>query len=121
MRFRWLVTIFALATLVGGGWDFYRSRARPVRMSVQELLYSDAFGKSGRAVALIGTVPPSSRRDKGRTEWWFTLEENGRAVPVHYSGPVPSTFCLDGARVLVIGRMRDGTFNAKDLLVRSQM
>ena len=90
-------------------------------MSIQELLSTDASSNSTRPVALIGTVPPSSRRDKDDTEWWFTLEEGGRAVPVHYTGPVPSTFFEDGTRVLVIGTMQGGTFSAKDLLVSVHM
>jgi len=72
-------------------------------------------------VSVIGRVQPSSRYNKGSSEWWFTLEDEGRVLPVHYTGPVPSTFFEESAKVLVTGTMRDGTFSARELLVSVRM
>ena len=90
--------------------------APPVYTDVRGLLSNNPATARSRAVAVVGTVQPSSRHYKGYSEWAFVLERDGLVVPVRYTGPVPSTF-RDGARVMVVGKMRDGTFSATSLLV----
>jgi cytochrome c-type biogenesis protein CcmE len=122
MRLCWLILTFLLITLVGGAWVYQTTRQpRPDLVKIGGLLSPDGSGRSSRPVAVIGRVQPSSRYHKGSSEWWFTLEDQGRVMPVHYTGPVPSTFFEEGAKVLVKGTMRDGTFHAGELLVSVPM
>ena len=121
MRLLSVILTLVLAVLVGGAWIYGTHQPRPVFVKSDALFSSDSSVKSSRPVAVIGKVQPSSRRNTGSSEWWFTLEEDGRTIPIHYTGQVPSTFFEDGAKVLVIGTMRDGTFSARDLAVSARM
>lgn len=89
----------------------------PVRMGVKELMSPRASITPIRPIAVVGRVKPSSRHYKGYSEWWFTLEDEGREMPVHYTGRMPSTFFEEGAKVLVTGTIRDGTFSANGVAV----
>jgi len=118
MRLRWLIPAFLLITLVGGAWVYRTThRPRPVLVKIDALLSPEDLRMSSQSVSVIGTVQPSAIYNQGSSEWWFTLEDQGRMMPVYYTGRVPSTFLEEGARVLVTGTMREGTFSAKELLV----
>jgi cytochrome c-type biogenesis protein CcmE len=122
MRLRWLILAFLLIPLVGGAWVYRTThKPRPVLVKIDALLSPEGSGRSSRPVAVIGKLQPSSRYNKGSSEWWFTLEDEGRVMPVHYTGRVPSTFFEEGAKVLVTGTMREGTFSAGSLAVRVWM
>jgi cytochrome c-type biogenesis protein CcmE len=119
-RSRWLIALpFLAVALVLVAMLAWNHQPTPVRMDIDELLSTTASERPTR-IAVIGTVQPESRHQQGDDDWSFTLQDDDRALPVHYTGVVPVTF-EDGARVLVVGRLNDGTFSATSLAVAVPM
>jgi cytochrome c-type biogenesis protein CcmE len=59
----------------------------------------------------------SVRRSEGTLEVRFAVTDRVRQVPVRYHGILPDMF-KEGTSVIATGRLRDGTFEAEDVLAK---
>ena len=78
----------------------------------------DAGQWQGKTVSVYGIVSEESRA--GENRWRFNLVWQGESLNVVYHGLVPDTF-VEGAVVIVGGKLHDREFAARDLAVRVPM
>ena len=96
------------------GWLAYSGiqESKTYYVTISELLTSPDLNH--RRYRVAGDVAPGSiRRTERRVE--FTLQEQGKLLPVVYTGtePLPDTL-VDGAQAMADGRyQQDGTFHAE--------
>jgi len=84
-------------------------------VTVKEL-QADMAANRGRRLRVGGNVVPGSIKREGRRVE-FTLVEEGRTIPVVYTGsaPLPDTF-VDNSQALADGRLNsDGVFEANQI------
>jgi cytochrome c-type biogenesis protein CcmE len=118
-RIRWVAWIAALTT-VGLATvlaiTLFTDRVPPYRHADQ--VVRDAAQWQGKTVSVHGIVSEESRA--GEHRWRFNLVWQGESLSVIYGGPVPDTF-VDGAVVVVQGKLRDREFVARQMAVRVPM
>lgn len=70
----------------------------------------------GREFKMHGKVVEGTiqRRADAAGEYRFTVEYNGRSIPVEYHGIVPDTF-QEGGEVVLTGRLEGGRFDSSEM------
>jgi cytochrome c-type biogenesis protein CcmE len=111
------IVVASVVILATVGWLAYTGvrDTKSYYVTISEL---DAMGKQAytRNLRVAGNVAPGSIQRAGMNVR-FTLNEQGRSLPVSYQGsePPPDTF-KDDAQALVVGTYgRDGVFHAAQL------
>ena len=118
-RIRWaastaVLTTIGLATVLA----ITLFTDRVPRYRYADHVVRDAGQWQGKTVSVHGIVSEESRA--GENRWRFNLVWQGESLSVVYRGPVPNTF-VEGAVVVVQGKLRDHEFVARQLAVRVPM
>jgi cytochrome c-type biogenesis protein CcmE len=118
-RIRWaastaVLTTVSLATVLAIA--LFTDRVPPYRYA--DHVVRDSGQWQGKTVSVHGIVSEESRA--GENRWRFNLAWHCEFLSVVYRGPVPNTF-VEGAVVIVQGKLRDHEFVARQLAVRVPM
>jgi cytochrome c-type biogenesis protein CcmE len=109
-----VLTTIGLATVLAI--TLFTDRVPPYRYA--DHIVRDARQWQGKTVRVQGVLSEESRA--GANRWRFNLVWQGESLSVVYRGPVPDTF-VEGAVVVVQGKLRDHEFVARQMAVRVPM
>lgn len=91
--------------------------------SLQYYLTVDEFTRDtqkyqNQEIKIAGKVAIGSiQKSANNVDWNFTVQNNGKTIPVQYHGAMPDTF-KDDADVVVTGVYKDPTFTANNVLAK---
>jgi cytochrome c-type biogenesis protein CcmE len=106
-----IVSALIAAVAITGMTAIFVSNASPY-------LTIDQLESQGTSVHVVGEIVPSSLHQdplQGRTS--FRLQDATGEMQVHYTGP-PISNLYTATQVVVIGSLREGAFQAKQMLVK---
>lgn len=74
--------------------------------------------KDSREMHVVGQIKPGTlKQETASTRLRFTLTDGTAEMPVYYTGPSKGNL-QSANQVVVIGAQKDGTFEARDMLVK---